>query len=103
MDEHAPESYQVSGLPHQSLIAPDGTVVRNYEVSLPEDLDAVLDSNHSLVTVPKKSTVSDKYKELEKNDPLLKENPRRWVMFPLQYPEASRVAHDFGGYQKRSF
>ncbi|CAK8988071.1 unnamed protein product [Durusdinium trenchii] len=87
VDEHAPESYQVSGLPHQSLIAPDGTVVRNYEVSLPEDLDAVLDSNHSLVTVPKKSTVSDKYKELEKNDPLLKENPRRWVMFPLQYPE----------------
>ena len=30
---------------------------------------------------------SDKYKELEKQDPLLKENPRRWVMFPLQYPE----------------
>jgi len=24
---------------------------------------------------------------LEKQDPLLKENPRRWVMFPLQYPE----------------
>jgi ribonucleotide reductase beta subunit family protein with ferritin-like domain len=25
--------------------------------------------------------------ELEKNDPLLKENPHRWVMFPIKYPE----------------
>merc|ERR1719324_700181 len=26
------------------------------------------------------------YRELEKTDPLLQENPRRWVMFPIQYP-----------------
>merc|ERR1712005_80277 len=26
-------------------------------------------------------------KELEKQDPVLKENPRRFVMFPIQYPE----------------
>merc|ERR1712091_442387 len=26
-------------------------------------------------------------RELEKNDPLLLENPQRWVMFPIQYPE----------------
>merc|ERR1711865_1071555 len=25
--------------------------------------------------------------ELEKTDPLLMDNPRRWVMFPIQYPE----------------
>merc|ERR1712170_108144 len=25
--------------------------------------------------------------ELEKQDPLLIENPKRWVMFPIQYPE----------------
>merc|ERR1712151_252140 len=25
-------------------------------------------------------------KELEKTDPLLKENPRRWVLFPIEYP-----------------
>merc|ERR1719226_366462 len=30
--------------------------------------------------------ISAKYRELEKSDPLLKENPRRWVMFPIQYP-----------------
>jgi len=33
------------------------------------------------------SRVSAEYKELEKNDPLLQENARRWVMFPIQYPE----------------
>merc|ERR1719310_69114 len=33
------------------------------------------------------SRVSAEYKELEKSDPLLMENPRRWVMFPIQYPE----------------
>jgi ribonucleoside-diphosphate reductase subunit M2 len=33
------------------------------------------------------SRVSAEYKELEKEDPLLRENPHRWVMFPIQYPE----------------
>jgi len=32
------------------------------------------------------SDVSAKYIELEKEDPLLKENPKRWVLFPIQYP-----------------
>jgi len=32
------------------------------------------------------SAISAKYQELEKSDPLLKENPRRWVLFPIQYP-----------------
>jgi len=27
------------------------------------------------------------YREQESTDPLLMENPRRWVMFPIQYPE----------------
>jgi ribonucleoside-diphosphate reductase subunit M2 len=30
--------------------------------------------------------ISAQYRELEKSDPLLKENPRRWVLFPIQYP-----------------
>ena len=30
--------------------------------------------------------ISAEFKELEKSDPLLMENPRRWVMFPIQYP-----------------
>merc|ERR1719343_511150 len=33
------------------------------------------------------SRISVEYKELEKSDPLLKENPRRWVMFPIQHNE----------------
>jgi len=32
------------------------------------------------------SRISEEYKELEKSDPLLAENPQRWVLFPIQYP-----------------
>merc|ERR1712151_1439150 len=32
------------------------------------------------------SRVSAEYDELEKADPLLKENPRRWVLFPIEHP-----------------
>merc|ERR1719199_442673 len=30
--------------------------------------------------------ISKEYKALEMEDPLLKENPQRWVMFPIRYP-----------------
>jgi len=33
------------------------------------------------------SRISAQYKELEKNEPLLMENPRRFVMFPIQHPQ----------------
>merc|ERR1719284_1555966 len=33
------------------------------------------------------SRISAEYCELEKSDPLLMENPRRWVMFPIQHPD----------------
>merc|ERR1740121_2388475 len=33
------------------------------------------------------SRISEEYRELEREDPLLRENPHRWVMFPIQYPE----------------
>merc|ERR1712032_790194 len=33
------------------------------------------------------SRVSKELKELEKSEVLLMENPRRWVMFPIRYPE----------------
>ena len=33
------------------------------------------------------SRVSAEYRELERNDPLLRENPNRWVMFPIQHIE----------------
>jgi len=32
------------------------------------------------------SEISKKYKELEKSDPLMMDNPNRWVMFPIRYP-----------------
>jgi hypothetical protein len=32
-------------------------------------------------------------KELEKDEPLLQENPHRFVLFPLKYHEIVRVAH----------
>jgi len=32
------------------------------------------------------SQISKEITELEKSDPLLMDNPRRWVMFPIQYP-----------------
>merc|ERR1719473_307617 len=33
------------------------------------------------------SAISQEFKEYEQDEPLLRENPHRWVMFPLQYPE----------------
>merc|ERR1712190_440229 len=33
------------------------------------------------------SRVSKEFLELEKSDPLLMENPKRWIMFPIQYPQ----------------
>jgi len=32
------------------------------------------------------SRISEQYRELEKSEPLLMENPQRFVMFPIQYP-----------------
>lgn len=80
-----PEDYGVSGLPHCTLISSDGVVVRNKEVDLPADLKTI-NTTPIVQTVPV-SRVSAQYKELEKNDPLLKENPKRFVMFPIHYPQ----------------
>merc|ERR1711865_1156333 len=38
------------------------------------------------VTTGPVSEISMKWTELEKSDPLLMDNPQRWVMFPIQYP-----------------
>merc|ERR1719298_85263 len=47
-------------------------------------------SGYSVSLAPEAPTLSHASKEfieLEKTDPLLMDNPRRWVMFPIQYPE----------------
>jgi len=43
-------------------------------------------NNMSAMAAPV-SHISAKYRELEKQDPLLMENPHRWVMFPIQHHE----------------
>ncbi|CAE6954163.1 unnamed protein product [Symbiodinium sp. CCMP2592] len=48
---------------------------------------AVTEVTNTHAVKAQKTRVSEEFKELEKSDPLLKENPRRWVMFPLQHPE----------------
>merc|ERR1711957_1099330 len=40
----------------------------------------------NLSTAPT-SEITKQYCKLEESDPLLMENPRRFVMFPIQYPE----------------
>jgi len=32
------------------------------------------------------ASMSSEFREYEQSEPLLKENPRRWVMFPVEYP-----------------
>jgi len=91
-DDDIPDAYSVSGLPHHTLISADGKVVKNFDVSLPVDLVQMLAPPAAIVPAKTKeyapmSRVSLQIKELEKEDPLLKENPRRFVMFPIQYPE----------------
>jgi len=97
-DDDLPDDYGVSGLPHHTLISSQGKVFKNFEVNMPADLDAMLASASPSDEVALKpasevagwapmSRVTLEVKALEKEDPLLKENPRRFVMFPIQYPE----------------
>jgi len=44
-------------------------------------------SSNGTTRVAPVSRISAEFIELEKSDPLLVENPRRWVMFPIQYPQ----------------
>merc|ERR1712187_432225 len=90
-DDDLPDAFGVSGLPHHAIIAPDGTVSKNHDVSLPSDLEAalLLKGQGDVVDTSKTplSRISEQYRELEKSDALLVDNPRRWVMFPIQYPQ----------------
>ncbi|OLQ14612.1 putative ribonucleoside-diphosphate reductase small chain B [Symbiodinium microadriaticum] len=62
VDEDAPQSYGVSGLPHTTVIAPSGKVAKNgnhTEVTLPDDLDAVLATEDAILPAPRQSRVSE--------------------------------------------
>ena len=55
--------------------------------SVVEQIDMVATvADQSNSQSPPLSRVSAEFRELEKEDPLLLENPRRFVMFPIQYP-----------------
>jgi len=85
VDEDAPSDlFQVKGLPHCAIIDEKGILARNYEVNLPGDIDACVSTDVATDAV---SEVSKRFRKLEASDPLLMDNPRRWVMFPIQYPE----------------
>jgi len=92
-DEDAPsDAFLVKGLPHCSVIDNKGILVRNYEVNLPADLDVCSVADVSTGPVSQVSTgpvseVSERFRELELSEPLLMDNPGRWVMFPIKYPE----------------
>jgi len=93
-DEDLAAKYGVKGLPHKSLISADRVLVKNYDLELPSDLeDLLVGGNSAEPAAPARgaraaplSHISAEYKELEKADPLLRENPQRWVMFPIKYP-----------------
>jgi ribonucleoside-diphosphate reductase subunit M2 len=97
--DDVPDEYDVSGLPHHTLISASHEVLKSGHgsVQLPADLDSALaaesaDQGDAAMAVkgPLRqafSRVTSEYRELEKNDPLLVENPQRFVMFPIQYPQ----------------
>ena len=94
VDEDTPsELFNVKGLPHCSIIDCNGILAYNYDVNLITDIDTCLQSNAEMSTLASNLTtapvseVSKQFRKLEESDPLLKDNPNRWVMFPIQYPE----------------
>jgi ribonucleoside-diphosphate reductase subunit M2 len=102
-DGDVPDEYDVSGLPHHTLLSASREILKSGHgtVQLPADLELALaaereeevalaaerkDEGALMVKAPI-SRVTEQYKELEKSDPLLMDNPHRFVMFPIQYPQ----------------
>jgi ribonucleoside-diphosphate reductase subunit M2 len=94
VEDEVPEEYDVSGLPHHMLLSSSHEILKSGHgsVQLPADIDAALmvESREETTAVAVRapiSRVTEEYIELEKSDPLLMENPHRFVMFPIQYPQ----------------
>jgi thiol-disulfide isomerase/thioredoxin len=97
--DNLPEAYAVKGIPHKTLVDATGIVRQNMDGKselLPEHLDLVLAmgaeteasvETERFVKDQTISRISMEYKAREHEEPILKENPRRWVMFPIRYPE----------------
>eukprot|EP00397_Hematodinium_sp_SG-2012_P014586 GEMP01014831.1.p1 GENE.GEMP01014831.1~~GEMP01014831.1.p1 ORF type:complete len:493 (+),score=129.54 GEMP01014831.1:184-1662(+) len=86
-DDAVPREYGIKGLPHKTAIRNSLVTHNGHDV----DLDArpwsmaIVNAPTPAKSNPRRD-YSERLKELEKDDPLLKENPHRWVMFPIQYP-----------------
>merc|ERR1712151_372271 len=89
-NDDGPDQYSVRGLPHHTIISREGKVVKNFKVDLPRDLEDVLGTNEASsasASLAPVSRVSAELKKWEKSDPILQENPQRFVMFPIHYPQ----------------
>ncbi|CAK0795428.1 unnamed protein product [Prorocentrum cordatum] len=89
-DEDLMAKLGVRGLPNQALIAGDGVVLKNYDLQLPADLDTMLGGAASEPSAPRPTHLADvsaRFREMEKEEPILKENPSRWVMLPIQHSD----------------
>lgn len=77
----------------------DDTPVKrlNFNIAGKENMPAEVDASSDIeVTKPveeikKAVTVAPTIKSAEMNEPLLQENPNRFVLFPIKYHEVSRV------------
>jgi len=96
-EDDVPKEYGIQGIPHKTVIGQNGVVLVNgHDVDLEKIDVAIAAAPVASVPTPVRSmqtkdrisaSLSQKFKELEKNDPLLKPNPSRWVLFPINYPE----------------
>lgn len=97
VEDDVPDEYDVSGLPHHTLLSSSHEILKSGHgsVQLPADLDSAVSAESQDVASAEAqvavrapiSRITQEWRELEKSDPLLVENPHRFVMFPIQYPQ----------------
>jgi ribonucleotide reductase beta subunit family protein with ferritin-like domain len=76
----------IKGIPHKTVISCGVVVANGAEVDLASALSTPVIKSGKL-TVPKQSSLSLEFKQLEQQEPILKENPHRWVLFPIRHKE----------------
>lgn len=73
-DDTARDAYEITDLPHQTRINACGIISQNA-------------TWRNMPTPLRRVSLSQRYKDLEANEPLLTRDPNRWTLFPIQYPE----------------
>lgn len=89
------EEFGIKALPHTTIILPDGSIAHNGSDSPhgKDDEDGCCTPNqHQEFRLTQSfDPCCEKFRQLEKEDPLLRANPRRFVMFPIQHNELWRM------------